>query len=406
MNNRPTQAKAGIWTASFILITGLSFLVSVIQLGFSTSLPVHVTNLGLTASDAGMTLGFFALSAMVGRPIWGSLLDRINKAQIYLIGAGLFAIGGLLFAFPAVIERLDLILFARILQGLGFSSLTTAAGAMIADILPREKLAEGIGYYSLSGTVSNAFGPMLALGMAQSLGFLTMFRFQFSLMVLTLILILPLLSLNPQELASIHPTQPLALASAKRPSFWQILVEPTAIPSSVLFLSLAVIYGGLISFLPVLIEKRQIGSTGIYFAIQAVAVILTRVVTRRMLAHWGLNRLVSLSYLLVAASMLCLVVAQQPIWLYFSATFFGLGFGLAFPLLNARILQLCPANKRGQANATFFLAMDLGVGVGSIALGFLARQLGFESVFFVSIGLALLTFTATLFLLKDPQSAN
>lgn len=401
-----TAVPGRILTPAFVLITSLSLMIGIIQLGFSVALPVYVISIGRTAADAGLTVGLFALAAMIGRPFWGLILDRMRKSMIYLLGALTFGAGCAMLVFPSQLDSLKYLLVARFIQGIGFSSLTTSAGAMIADILPRDRLAEGIGYYSLSGTVSNAIGPILALTVASQAGYLAMFRVQLGLTVLTILLILPLKKINPAELASIHHPEPSAAppAAAKpdrmQRSFWLAIVEPSALPFAGLMLGLAVVVGGVQTFLPVLTTSRQLGSTGLYFAIQAGAVLAIRLFYNRLVQAYHLHHLIQFSIILIAAGMGVILVPHALAY-YTSAIFYGLGFGFIYPVLNALILENCPPAKRGQANATFFLSMDLGIGAGSILLGYLARQLNTEAVFIVSVGLSLLTLGLSAPILKN-----
>lgn len=406
----PQQAegplRGRILTPAFVLITSLSFMIGIIQLGFSVSLPVYVISIGRTAADAGLTVGLFALAAMIGRPFWGMMLDRIRKSTIYFLGALTFGAGCAMLVFPSQLDNLAYLLAARFIQGIGFSSLSTSAGAMIADILPRDRLAEGIGYFSLSGTVSNAIGPILALTVASQAGYLTMFRVQLVLTVFTILLILPLKKINPAELASIHHPEPSAATaeSAKpdrmRSPFWLKIVEPSALPFAALMLGLAVVVGGVQAFLPVLTTSRQLGSTGLYFAIQAGAVLTLRLFFSRLVLAFDLHRLIQISIVLIAAGM-GIILVPHALAYYVSAILYGFGFGFVYPVLNALILEDCPPAKRGQANATFFLSMDLGIGAGSILLGYLARLLNTEAVFIVSVGLSLLTLGLSAPILKN-----
>ena len=65
---------------------------------------------------------------------------------------------------------------------------------------------------------------------------------------------------------------------------------------------------------------------------------------------------------------------------------YGLGFGSVQPTLNAIMIKLCPPERRGVGNATFFSAMDIGIGTGAILWGVVSQIAGFTYVF---IGAAL-----------------
>jgi len=62
------------------------------------------------------------------------------------------------------------------------------------------------------------------------------------------------------------------------------------------------------------------------------------------------------------------------------------------PVLNAAMISLAPFERRGAANATFAVAMDLGIGLGSIILGFIAQNTSYafmygSSAIFVMVAL-------------------
>ena len=67
-----------------------------------------------------------------------------------------------------------------------------------------------------------------------------------------------------------------------------------------------------------------------------------------------------------------------------AAIFYGLGFGSIQPVLNALVNTLAPAERRGSANATFLAGLDMGVGLGAIAWGAVAQQLGFIHIYSLS----------------------
>ena len=56
----------------------------------------------------------------------------------------------------------------RILQGAGFSAVTTASATAAADALPASRMGEGIGYYGLGQALSMSVGPALALALVST----------------------------------------------------------------------------------------------------------------------------------------------------------------------------------------------------------------------------------------------
>ena len=64
-----------------------------------------------------------------------------------------------------------------------------------------------------------------------------------------------------------------------------------------------------------------------------------------------------------------------------AAVLYGVGFGSAQPALQAAMLTIVDPSKRGVANASFFTAFDLGIGLGAILLGVVSQMFGYRILF-------------------------
>ena len=68
-----------------------------------------------------------------------------------------------------------LLLVLRSLHGIGFSATTNAPGTIVSDIVPKSRLAQGVGYYGLSNTLVTAVGPALTLFIIQYFSYNVLF---------------------------------------------------------------------------------------------------------------------------------------------------------------------------------------------------------------------------------------
>lgn len=121
---------------------------------------------------------------------------------------------------------------------------------------------------------------------------------------------------------------------------------------------------------------------------------MARLSNNALLTRLGMNRLVYLTILLIVCSLVALAFAGSLAIFIIVAILYGLGYGVINPLLNALVFQLSPVSRRGTANATFYLAMDIGMGSGSILLGLLPQILpeasGYPAIFLTSAVIALI----------------
>jgi len=90
---------------------------------------------------------------------------------------------------------------------------------------------------------------------------------------------------------------------------------------------------------------------------------------------------------LAAASMLILYWLDGLGILVVSGVLSGLGAGMVQPELNSLAVLLAREERRGLANSTFLMAMDLGCATGAVLLGVMADRTGLGAVFLVAAGL-------------------
>lgn len=113
-------------------------------------------DIGMT--QAGVILGLFSISGMVGSMFGGGLADKFGRRTIVLAGLVFSALSSLSFGLVN-----NLAAFYPLAIGVGlFSNMAGPAhGAMVADLLSEEKRAEGFGILRVSGNLAWIVGPTL-----------------------------------------------------------------------------------------------------------------------------------------------------------------------------------------------------------------------------------------------------
>ena len=114
----------------------------------------------------------FLLSAIISRPLAGQWLERAGHKKVLLTALIIFAGASLLYFFPKTIIGF---LVIRLLHGIGFGMATTAAGAIVADLIPISRRGEGMGYFVMSTNMAMVLGPFIGLTAMQQWGAKTMF---------------------------------------------------------------------------------------------------------------------------------------------------------------------------------------------------------------------------------------
>ena len=124
-------------------------------------------------------------------------------------------------------------------------------------------------------------------------------------------------------------------------------------------------------------------NVGAFFLIYAITLIITRPITGKISDKYGEGVIIVPAIFIMIIALLVLALTKGTIGLVITAILYGIGFGSAQPALQVATLRLASPDKKGVANATFFTAFDLGIGLGSIILGFILQLIGYQMLFVV-----------------------
>ena len=90
------------------------------------------------------------------------------------------------------------------------------------------------------------------------------------------------------------------------------------------------------------------------------------------------------SYFFLALGLVVLALTHNGFTLLLSGAFIGLGYGTFMSNGQAVSLKLVSSHRVGIALSTYFIGLDLGLGVGPYALGALHAVLTFRELYLVS----------------------
>lgn len=366
-----------LWTRSFVLMTlgSLFLFASFYQL--LPTMPLYIKELGGLDAHVGLSVGVFTLAAVVVRPFAGGLLDRYGRRPFLLTGLAIFAVSMFLYGWVGGVGALLLI---RVIHGIGWGFATTASGAAIADIVPASRRGEGMGWHGLSMTLAMAVGPVLGVWLLEGYAFKGMFAASAGLAVVAL-------------LAMSLPPLPFQRAT-ERKRFE--LYEPTTLPVSVAVVFLAFAYGAVTTFVPLFAVTIDV-NPGIYFLVYALALAVSRPLSGTLSDRLGEAAVIVPGTALTAIALAVLGSARGLGGVVAAAVLYGIGFGSAQTAFQATMLNMVPRERFGMANASFFMAFDLGIAFGTTLLGWVSQWLGYRALFGVaafSVAICLALFVA------------
>ena len=100
----------------------------------------------------------YLLAVGIAQPPTGWLADRYGRKRLFIVSLALFALGSL---FAALSPNLPLLVFARVVQGLGGGALAPVGMAMIYELFPPDRRGTALGIWGVAAMAAPAFGPVL-----------------------------------------------------------------------------------------------------------------------------------------------------------------------------------------------------------------------------------------------------
>ena len=382
-----------IFTRDFILAFAAAGLIRICYQIQNTVTPLYAKSLGFSAASIGLLTTVTTIASLVLRPFLGGWLDRYGRKWIAIIGTAMFTLATFWNGYAAAIAVLIVV---KAFQGLGFSAHTTAVNTMATDVLPEKRMSEGIGYMGLTGSLSLAVAPAIALAMIGGGVYRPAYTTAFAVGALATV---SLLFFQGKPKKSERPAGEEPARGIAR------FFEPKAFKPSAVMLLLGLCGAAPSTFLAMFAIGRGFGTDQIslYFTINAVALAAARLFGARVARRLTMRRAVLYATVLDAAAFLLIGFADSAWMLWLAAVLYGLGYGTIYPLLNAAAITQAPPERRGTAMATFLTAMDVGVGFGASVWGLLVDWLGMGVLFPLCAAVSVLAYGLYRILMKNEK---
>jgi MFS family permease len=358
-------------------------------------LPLYILEHGGKQGEIGMVMGVFALASAASRPWVAEMIDRIGRKRSYTLGSILMVVSPFLYLGihdPLGSAYLPFLLL-RALHGIGLAICFTAVFTFMADILPQDRLNEGIGMFGISGLVGIAIGPVLAEITLEYFGFFGLFLIAGILASVSLLIHQPLKESTTARSRESDPA-----------TFFGMFKREKFIVVGLISMLFGFGLAGSGGFVAPLAEERNLGFISVYFLCYSGGAIAIRFVNGWLSARYGENRILPLSIILYMTGLFLLPFTYNLSMLCAAGILSGIGHGLLFPLLNTMAVRDEQASIRGKATGIFTGGIDTGIFAGSLILGYIGDWFGLN-VLFVCAGLSM-TAALVIFRFHRPDSSR
>lgn len=418
-NSGSNSQQPKLWTPVFVVIIGFTFCTFVIGQGVNSGSTVYVDRLGGNATLAGMGAAIFSVAAAVSRIAMGPLADKRGRLLIMALGSVMFLVG---MVGPALTATLDLFLFWRFVQGIGFAASTTAAATAAADVLPVERLGEGIGYYGLGQALSMSVGPALAITLVSTEPAENLYwGLAVSGALACILCFFCRYEKHPEQLPETatyrtvakHKAEAMAreeeaqgagegegAPARKRSRIIDSIFEPGALAGAIPVAVLSPVFAFTLFYAGLLGTQMGVGNAGIFYTMSAITMIVVRLASKRFMDRVAAIKIhtVAVAGALITYAIFIFILnahledaSVRDILFYLAGIPYGLCPGLALPINQAVAVKNSSAERWGAANGLYLLLTDIVIAAASIIWGITNDTFGFGFTMLCAAAMALLS---------------
>ncbi len=444
-------ASRPLWTRSFVAGTLLNFFIA----GNYFMLMVVMTAYALTVYQAPAAVAAFCASAF----IVGTLFSRFAAAPLMeRFGRMVVLVAGCIAEIALTVlyllnEPVGALIGVRLAHGFAYGISSTAIATIITSLVPADRKGEGIGYFMLSITLGSAIGPFAGIFLSNNFGYPVVFVVASVLVALSipaaLLLRAPAATRVKGKAAAADAevraaSDAVAGAVAEAPAeeareeaeaiaeaddadccripsthleekitekvehsplarFVEAGVLPIALACGLLFFG----YSSLLTFLtPYAAEVGLSRAASVFFVVYALAMFATRPFTGRAFDRVGPHPVMVPAFVSFAAGMVVLALAANDWMMLGAAALLGFGVGTVQSCGLAMAVRVTSDARLSVANATFYMLLDVGVGIGPILLGVVAPLIGYSALYLCMAAVGLLALALFFIVAKTEKGAR
>lgn len=351
-------------------------------------LPLYADRFGADPFMIGILMGTFAFGQMVTAPQWGRLSDRFGRKPVLITSQVMSTLAFVVFAFA---DSVQLLLFCRLLQGVGAGSLG-AVSAYVSDVVRPEQRTEALGWITACTSAGVMVGPAigsLTVSLSYSAPGLIAALFCLVNIVFT--------SFFLHEGAPSKPATPKTAKLQVRHQLVAVLRQPTVTVHGLIWIYTA----GMMAFMALTgimalylkdrfgIDESEIG--WFYVGVGFISVIMRGLILGRMVRAFGEVRVLRAGALCLGIGLLGMTLTTSPIQFALMMLFVPTGTALLFPSTTSLVTRYSDPSHVGQTVGVQQAFGSLSRLLAPIWAGAAYQYLGVHKPFWIAGALVLAT---------------
>ncbi|WP_035075196.1 MFS transporter [Maridesulfovibrio zosterae] len=372
-----------VFLVTLIAIMGVSSIIP--------ALPLIINKFGLHPSSVGMIFTLFTLPGIFFAPLAGIFADRLGRKKILIPSLLLFGTAGTACFFASSYSSL---LWLRLIQGVGASAIGVINLTIIGDLFSGKDRIKAMGLNAGVLSMGTAIFPAIG-GILAQLGWQAPFLLSLLALPLAWIVAFKLDNPEPKSDGNFQKYLSAAISSMKNKEVLSLF--------AISLLTFIILYGPIITYLPVLMNSHFAASPLIIGFVISSASFITAIAASQLgrLAHFiSQPTMIAISAFAYAASMIAMPSAGSALWCIIPVCLFGLGQGLNMPNSMSMLTAIAPMEQRAIFMSINGMLLRLGQTLAPLLMGLVYAGFKLDAVFYAGAVIALAMFLITIKYLK------
>ncbi|MBY5005263.1 MFS transporter [Streptococcus suis] len=362
----------------------------------SFSMASIIAELGISGAQAGWIATITNLGMLLGGLVFGLLADRYNKFKVFKWTIIIFAVATGLIYFT---KNLPYLYFMRFIAGIGVGGEYGVAIAIMAGIVPKEKMGRVSSLNGIAGQIGSIVSALLAGWLLPNLGWKGLFLFGLAPLLLVLWMQLSIDADAIQDSAVSEENEEAEVAH------FGLLFKPPALALQTLDLMAMTIvqiagYFGMMNWLPTIIQTSlgiSVKESSLWMVTTIVGMCLGMLVFGQILDKFGPRLVYSVFLLASAVCVYLFQFANSQRTMIIGGMIAGFFVNGMFAGYGAMITRLYPHHIRSTANNVI---LNVGRAVGGFSSVIIGMILDASSNAIVMLFLSILYVISFLIMLS------
>lgn len=365
--------KQRIYSKDIIFVLAAAFFYMAAPMLATPLIPGFIKSIGGSAAVMGFAGGLMNLCSLFCRPFAGNLADRISKYRLSMIGAALMAAAG---AGYILAHNAAIVVLFRLVNGVGFAFCSVCMAAWMSDMLPKDKIGSGMGIYGTMNALAMAAAPALGVRVYQVWGY----RAAFGIAVIFSAAFIVVIQFigdkgepgrdTAEEDSDVREKDEMNGQSPGRKKKRLELIDVKVLPTALIIMLFAIPYCATQSFLVTYVEARNLDLTvSMFFPSYAVVLIVLRLVLRGFFDKLPFRVFLAAGCVSELFAILLLAIMHSRVEMFLASLFLAGGYGVMSSVCQSRAILLAGEGRRGLANSTYYIGLDLGMTLGPMIGG-------------------------------------